>query len=129
MSINAIIDSLRSFLVRELKRVTEDRDWLTKHVSDAEKLSKRMDYQDSREQKLTLLIAVLDLLDEPDAELRKAAVQTMLSFLERELEQVQKDSDWIRDNIMDSERREKRLSYQGWRNDQLIILYALVKKL
>ena len=129
MSINAIIDAVRNFLTREMKRITEDRDWLKKHVTDSDKLAKRMEYQENREQKLTLLIAVLDLLDEPDAELRKAAVQTMLSFLERELEQVQKDSDWIRDNIVDTERREKRLSYQQWRNDQLIILYALVHKL
>lgn len=57
---------------------------------------------------------------------RTATIQLLNSFLSRELEQVAKDRSWITDNVTDADKREKRLSYQDWREQQLLTLIALM---
>ena len=57
---------------------------------------------------------------------RTATIQLLNSFLNAELEQVAKDKGWIADNVTDPDKREKRLSYQDWRERQLLTLIALL---
>lgn len=57
---------------------------------------------------------------------RTATLRLLTSFLNAELEQVAKDRNWISDNVTDSDKREKRLSYQSWREQQLLTLIALL---
>lgn len=57
---------------------------------------------------------------------RTATIQLLNSFLNAELEQVTKDKGWIADNVTDPDKREKRLSYQDWRERQLLTLIALL---
>ena len=57
---------------------------------------------------------------------RTATIQLLNSFLNAELEQVAKDKGWITDNVTDADKREKRLSYQDWRERQLLTLIALL---
>lgn len=57
---------------------------------------------------------------------RTATIQLLNSFLNAELEQVAKDKGWIADNVTDPDKREKRLNYQGWREQQLLTLIALL---
>jgi hypothetical protein len=60
---------------------------------------------------------------------RTATIQLLNSFLNAELEQVHKDRGWISDNVVDADKREKRLSYQDWRERQLLTLIALLGNL
>lgn len=60
---------------------------------------------------------------------RQAAINLYVSFFQTELEQVAKDKAWIVDNITDTDKREKRLSYQNWREERLNLLLALTATL
>lgn len=57
---------------------------------------------------------------------RTATLRLLNGFLSNELQQVSKDRTWISDNITDPDKREKRLSYQDWREQQLLTLIALL---
>ena len=59
----------------------------------------------------------------------QAIVKLYVAFFQKELEQVAKDKAWIADNITDPDKREKRLSYQEWREQQLSLLLALTTAL
>ena len=60
---------------------------------------------------------------------RQAAINLYSSFFQAELEQVAKDKEWINDNVTDPDKREKRLSYQNWREERLNLLLALTATL
>ena len=60
---------------------------------------------------------------------RQAAINLYTSFFQAELEQVAKDKEWINDNVTDSDKREKRLNYQNWREERLNLLLALTATL
>jgi hypothetical protein len=60
---------------------------------------------------------------------RQATINLIQSFLQSELEQVTKDKGWIQDNVTDTDKREKRLSYQSWREERLTLLLALTATL
>lgn len=60
---------------------------------------------------------------------RTATLRLLNGFLNAELEQVSKDRDWIADNVTDPDKRAKRLSYQNWREQQLLTLIALTGNL
>ena len=60
---------------------------------------------------------------------RTATLRLLNDFLNAELQQVSKDKSWIADNITDPDKREKRLSYQDWRERQLLTLIALLGNL
>ena len=60
---------------------------------------------------------------------RQATINLLTTFLNAELEQVAKDKSWIADNITDPDKREKRLSYQQWREERLTLLLALTATL
>lgn len=57
---------------------------------------------------------------------RTATIRLLNAYFSRELEQVAKDKAWIADNVTDADKREKRLSYQDWREQQLLTLTALL---
>ena len=59
----------------------------------------------------------------------QAIINLYVAFFQKELEQVAKDKAWIADNITDPDKREKRLSYQEWREQQLNLLLALTTAL
>jgi hypothetical protein len=56
---------------------------------------------------------------------RQAALNLIVDFLNHELGQVAKDREWIKDNVTDPDKREKRLSYQDWREEKLTTLIAV----
>ena len=60
---------------------------------------------------------------------RTATIRLLNDFLSSELEQVAKDRNWVADNVTDPDKREKRLSYQDWRERQLLTLIALLGNL
>ena len=60
---------------------------------------------------------------------RQATINLIQVFLQSELEQVTKDKGWIQDNVTDTDKREKRLSYQSWREERLMLLLALTATL
>ena len=60
---------------------------------------------------------------------RQATINLIQSFLQSELEQVTQDKGWIQDNVTDTDKREKRLSYQSWREERLTLLLALTATL
>lgn len=57
---------------------------------------------------------------------RAAAHELMLDYFNRELEQVSKDEAWIADNVTDPDKREKRLSYQSWKRQQIMTMIAFL---
>lgn len=57
---------------------------------------------------------------------RQSILNALDSFFERELQQVEKDVAWLNDNVTDSDKLDKRLSYQTWRSERLSLLRAML---
>jgi hypothetical protein len=68
----------------------------------------------------------MEVLMSATTDSRAAAHSLMLDYFNRELEQVSKDEAWIQDNVSDPDKREKRLSYQSWKRQQILTMIAFL---
>lgn len=60
------------------------------------------------------------------SESRAAALELMHEYFAREMSQIDKDVAWITDNVSDPDKREKRLSYQEWKRQQVRSMIAFL---
>lgn len=60
------------------------------------------------------------------SESQAAALELMHEYFAREMSQIDKDVAWIQDNVSDPDKREKRLSYQEWKRQQVRSMIAFL---